>query len=87
MISSMSNIRKANLEKRIKYWEIRSNEINDKINSMVIQNPIEIKRMQNDFLQEMHRDLAKFDKLDQHSPIMCVKIIDDTNEIRVQNYM
>lgn len=87
MLSSMSNLRKADLNKRIKYWENRANEINDKINSMVIQNPIEIKRMQNDFLQEMHKDLAKFDKMAQLSPIVYVKINDDTNEIRVQNYM
>lgn len=87
MISSMSNLRKANLEKRIKYWENRANEINDKINSMVIQNPIEIKRMRNDFLQEMHKDLAIFDKLAQLNPTVYVKINDDTNEIRVQNYM
>ena len=84
MIASTSNLWKADLEKHIKYWENRANEINDKINSMVIKDPIEIKRMRNDFLQEMHKDLAKFDKLAQLSPTVCVKIIDDTNEIRVQ---
>lgn len=87
MLSSMSNLRKADLNKRIKYWENRANEINDKINSMVIKDPIEIKRMRNDFLQEMHKDLAKFDKLAQLSPTVYVKINDDTNEIIVQNYM
>lgn len=87
MLSSMSNLWKADLNKRIKYWENRANEINDKINSMVIQNPIEIKRMRNDFLQEMHKDLAKFDKLAQLNPTVYVKINDDTNEIKVQNYM
>lgn len=87
MISSMSNLRKADLNKRIKYWENRANEINDKINSMVIKDPIEIKRMRNDFLQEMHKDMAKFDKLAQLSPTVYVKINDDTNEIIVQNYM
>ena len=87
MIASTSNLWKADLEKRIKYWENRANEINDKINSMVIKDPIEIKRMRNNFIQEMNKDLSKFDKLAQLSPVVYVKINDDTNEIRVQNYM
>ena len=88
MLEAKSNISwKAELDNHIKYWDNRAKELTNKINSMAIQNPIEIKRMRNDFLQEMNKDLERFDKLVQIHPIVYVKINDDTNEIRGQNYM
>lgn len=78
---------RAELDASVEYWDNRAKELSRKINSMVIQNPIEIKRMRDDFLQEMNKDLEKFDKLIQMKPIVYVKINDDTNEIRVENFM
>lgn len=77
----------AELDARVKYWDNRAKELSRKINSMVIQNPIEIKRMRDNFLQEMNKDLAKLNDLSQLNPIVYVKINDDTNEIRVENFM
>lgn len=79
---------KVELDARIKYWDNRAKELTSKINSMVIQNPIEIKRMRSDFLLEMNQDLRVFEEfLHINNPIVYVKINDDTNEIKVQPYM
>lgn len=88
MLEAKSNISwKAELDRHVEYWDNRARELSRKINSMVIQDPIEIKRMRDNFLQEMNKDLEKFDKLIHLTPIVYVKINDDTNEIRVENFM